>query len=238
MDWIITDIEGTTTSIDFVHKTLFPYAREHLLSFLEKHRKDSEVNEVVRQLWFEDCNGKESEPVDLQEISKLLQMWIDEDKKHPLLKLLQGKVWKAGYQLGHYQSHVYDDVPGALQSWHQQGINLAVYSSGSVEAQKLLFAHSSKGDLTPYFRKYFDTAIGNKREKSSYQKLLETCESRPSRTIFLSDIEEELDAAKASGMHTCQLLRPGTQPSSRHISAKNFLEVAELIKRLDNTVRV
>ncbi len=225
MAWIITDIEGTTTSIDFVHSVLFPYSRTQMREFVQKYRDTPEIREILTRLWQEDLNRSASERIDLELIVAKLIGWIDEDKKHSLLKALQGKIWKAGYENGHYRSHVYSDVPPALKDWHERGINLAVYSSGSVEAQKLLFTYSEYGDLTPYFKKYFDTAIGSKRDSSSYRNIFARCEANADDCLFLSDISEELDAAHTAGMQTYQLLRPGTKPSPQHKGVQCFADI-------------
>lgn len=232
MNWIITDIEGTTSSIDFVHRTLFPYARKHLSHFLHTHRGDKEIEEVLQQLWIEDLKNSPKEEIELGTLVDMLQRWIQEDRKHPLLKLVQGKIWRDGYSLGHYKGHVYDDVPLCLKAWTEEGIKLGIYSSGSIEAQKLLFAHTEYGDLTPYFRLYFDTGIGHKRETHSYLRIADSCGGDPQQILFLSDIAEELDAAHDAGLRTCQLLRAGTIPSSRHAQAKTFFEVGTLVDSL------
>jgi enolase-phosphatase E1 len=156
----------------------------------------------------------------------VLEKWIDEDRKATPLKALQGMIWRQGYESGELKGHVYDDTPSFLRRWHDRGLKLYVYSSGSVEAQKLIFGHTAHGDLTPLFSGYFDTRVGAKREAASYKAILrETALSGPV-VLFRSDIAEELDAARAAGMKTCQLLRDDkARPATAHPQAKSFAEV-------------
>jgi enolase-phosphatase E1 len=160
------------------------------------------------------------------EAAAVLERWIDEDKKATPLKALQGMIWRQGYESGELKGHVYDDTPAFLRRWHDRGLKLYVYSSGSVEAQKLIFGHTAHGDLPPLFSGYFDTRVGAKRETPSYKAILrETGLSGPDM-LFLSDIGEELDAARAAGMKTCQLLRDDkARPATAHPQAKSFAEV-------------
>jgi enolase-phosphatase E1 len=200
---IVTDIEGTTSSISFVKDVLFPYARKRLPAFIVTHADKPEV-----QHWLHET-AREAGMVsaDQQEIIALLQQWIDEDRKATPLKALQGLIWEEGYRSGEFRSHVYPDVAENLQKWKKQGISLYVYSSGSVAAQKLLFRHSEVGDLTPLFSGYFDTEIGAKREIDSYQRIAAAIGLPADAILFLSDIVEELDAAGAAGLRTVQLAR-------------------------------
>jgi len=201
---IVTDIEGTTSSIDFVKDVLFPYAREKLPAFVETHADQPEV-----QHWLHEA-AREAGLVSAsrQEIIDLLTRWIDEDRKATPLKALQGLIWADGYASGEFKGHVYPEVAENLQKWKKQGIHLYVYSSGSVAAQKLLFGHSEAGDLTPLFSGYFDTEIGGKREVDSYRRIAAAIGIPPSQILFLSDIVQELDAAHAAGMRTILLARP------------------------------
>ena len=217
---ILIDIEGTTTSISFVMDVLFPYAREHLADYIAQHKDDKNVrgllNEVASIAGIENDDAK---------ITQQLIQWIDEDKKITPLKTLQGKIWKAGYTNGAFKGHVYADVEPALRKWHDQGISLYIYSSGSVSAQKLLFKHTDAGDLTPLFSGYFDTHIGNKRDMNSYEKIIDEIGVYAKNLLFLSDVEEELDAAQQAGMQTLQLVREGTTPSTKHGHVKDFSEI-------------
>ncbi|GAA0911767.1 acireductone synthase [Luteibacter anthropi] len=201
---VLTDIEGTTSSIDFVKDVLFPYARQHLPAFVETHADDPEV-----QHWLHEA-AKEAGIVQASrtEIIDLLIRWIDEDRKATPLKALQGMIWRQGYESKAYVSHMYPEVAARLKAWHDQGLKLYVYSSGSVPAQKLMFGFSENGDLTQLFSGYFDTQTGHKREVESYRRIAEAIGLPPAQVLFLSDIKEELDAARAAGMHTTHLIRP------------------------------
>jgi enolase-phosphatase E1 len=200
---ILTDIEGTTSSISFVKDVLFPYAAKALPDYIRQHADEPAVAEQLKAvaeeagLALEDREGQ---------IAALLQ-WIAEDKKLTPLKALQGLVWQAGYQNGDYQAHVYADAVTALQAWKAQGLSLCVYSSGSIKAQKLFFGYSEAGDLRPLFSDYFDTTSGSKQEPDAYVGISEAMGFAAHEILFLSDIIEELDAAKQAGMQTCLLVR-------------------------------
>ena len=201
---IVTDIEGTTSSLSFVKDVLFPYAAEKLPAYVRQHADDPAVQEqldAVREL----IGG---EPDDEVVIGRLLR-WIAEDQKITPLKALQGIVWQEGYRRGDFTGHVYEDAARGLRAWHAAGVRLFVYSSGSVAAQKLLFAHTDYGDLTPLFEGYFDTRIGHKRESESYTRIREQVGLPADEILFLSDIREELDAARQVGMKTVCLSREG-----------------------------
>lgn len=217
---IVTDIEGTTSSISFVKDVLFPHARERLPAFVETHADDSDV-----QHWLHEA-AKEAGLIEAtrQEVIEMLLRWIDEDRKSTALKALQGMIWKDGYEAGQYRAHVYAEVAARLRAWRDDGLSLYVYSSGSVPAQKLFFQYSEAGDLTPLFAGYFDTEIGPKREKDSYVRIVEAIGERPEHVLFLSDIVEELDAAASAGLCTGWLLRsPSTVPDQpRHAAYTDF----------------
>lgn len=200
---ILTDIEGTTSSISFVRDVLFPFARERLPAFVETHADKPEV-----QHWLHEA-AKEAGIVyaERDEIVELLQRWIDEDRKATSLKALQGMIWDEGYREGAFRAHVYADVAPKLREWKKQGLDLYIYSSGSVAAQKLLFGHSEAGDLTPLLSGYFDTETGPKRDAESYRRIADAIGKPANEILFLSDIVEELDAARAAGMCTTQLAR-------------------------------
>ena len=218
---IVTDIEGTTSSIDFVHLSLFPYAKAHLNAFLRAHAAEPAVAEQIRE-----TAQLEGRALDTEGAAAVLARWIDEDRKATPLKALQGMIWAQGYAAGELKGHVYPDTPVHLRLWHGQGKRLYVYSSGSVEAQKLIFGHSDAGDLTPLFSGYFDTRIGGKREAGSYQAILKELALPGEEVLFLSDVGEELDAARVAGMHTCQLLRDAkAKPFAQHPQARDFSEV-------------
>ena len=194
---ILTDIEGTTSSIDFVTRTLFPYARAALPAYVAAHA------EAVKPLLDEVRTAEPGDPV------STLQRWIDEDRKATPLKTLQGWIWAEGYAAGVFKGHVYPDAAEALRRWHRAGCRLFVYSSGSVEAQKLIFSHSDQGDLSPLFSGWFDTTTGPKREAASYARIVRAIGEPAGAILFLSDVQAELNAAEAAGMHTLLIDRTG-----------------------------
>ncbi|SDD12906.1 acireductone synthase [Aquimonas voraii] len=213
---LLTDIEGTTSSISFVKDVLFPYARRALPAFLKARGKDPEVARWVDAVAAElGAAGPDTC------IPEVLQGWIDEDRKHTALKALQGMIWKAGYENGDYAAHVYADAAAQLRAWHAAGLPLYVYSSGSVGAQKLFFGHSEAGDLLPLFSGHFDTEIGGKREAASYTRIADALQLAPAEILFLSDVVEELDAARAAGMRTVLIDRADDYPRPRDGEAAN-----------------
>ncbi len=219
---IVTDIEGTTSSIDFVHQTLFPYARQHLRRFL---REQAGVDAVQHAL--DDVEHIVGRDLSIDDAADVLEQWIAEDKKLTPLKTLQGMIWRLGYESGELNGHVYADTPEALRAWHAAGKKLYVYSSGSVEAQKLIFGHTAYGDLQPLFSGYFDTRIGAKREAAAYRAILQQIGLPGSEVLFLSDVGAELDAAREAGMQTWQLLRDDkAQPAAAHPQAQSLLQIA------------
>ncbi len=203
VDAVLTDIEGTTTSISFVHDTLFPYARSHVKEYLLLHQEEPAVLELIGEV----ARIAGDEKMDLSQVTDILLSWMREDRKITVLKTLQGMMWKEGYERGDFQGHVYLDAWEGLQRWHERGLSLYVYSSGSEAAQRLLFSHSTYGDMTALFSGYFDTKIGGKRESSSYSRIAEQLGLPPHRILFLSDVIEELDAAATVGMQTCLIAR-------------------------------
>lgn len=219
---IVTDIEGTTSSISFVHEVLFPYAASHLENYVLQNKDDTSVKSQLAEV----ASIARLEPSDTPAIIKQLAQWINEDRKVTPLKALQGMIWKTGYESGDFQGHIYEDAYQALVSWNKRAINLYVYSSGSIAAQKLLFGHTAYGDLNYCFKGNFDTRIGGKKEAASYQKILSEINQPGQEVLFLSDIIEELDAALAAGMRTCCLVRDAQQsPGSGHPVVSNFSEI-------------
>lgn len=217
---ILTDIEGTTSAVSFVFDVLFPYAAEHLPGFV---RQNAERSDVAEQLQAVRQDSGEA-TADVERVIQILLGWIAEDRKATPLKALQGMVWEQGYQAGQLKGHVYPDAVEALQRWHQQGYPLFVYSSGSIQAQKLIFGCSDAGDLSGLFSGYFDTTSGPKREAQSYQGISQAMGYAPAQVLFLSDIVQELDAAKTSGMATCGLVREGGELLG-HVNVKSFAEI-------------
>ena len=242
---ILTDIEGTTSSLSFVKDVLFPYAREHMAGFVHQHGHEPEVRKLLQQV-----SEEAGAMLDDEQAIGQLHQWIAEDRKVTPLKALQGLIWEAGYRNGDYRGHIYDDAAACLQQWHEKGLRLYVYSSGSVYAQKLLFAHTRHGDLTPLFSGYFDTTSGAKKEAESYRNIAReiakdftadfagdlatepvdepsgNSSPLPEAILFLSDIEAELNAAREAGMKTCWLVR-GSEPESRaaHHQVSNFDQI-------------
>ncbi len=211
---VLTDIEGTTSSIAFVKDVLFPYARRELPRFVREHGRDPDVRRWLDAVATEH-GGICSDDV----IVETLQGWIDQDRKHTALKALQGMLWRDGYMRGDFRGHVYQDAVAALRDWHAAGHRLAVFSSGSVDAQKLLFGHSEAGDVAPLFSAFFDTEIGTKRDPDSYRRIAESLGQPPGEILFLSDIVEELDAARTAGMRTFLLDRREDYPQPRRDTA-------------------
>ena len=207
---IVTDIEGTTSSISFVKDVLFPYARRALPGFVREHGTEPAV-----RAWLDRAAADAGGVCQDDTLVEVLQGWIDEDRKHPALKALQGMIWADGYAGGEYRAHVYADADEGLRRWHRDGHPLYVYSSGSVEAQKLLFGHSTAGDLSPLFSGWFDTAIGGKREVGSYRNLVKSIARPAGEIVFLSDVVEELDAAREAGLDTVLLDRREDYPTPR-----------------------
>lgn len=219
---IVTDIEGTTSSILFVKDVLFPYARANLADYVRRHSDDPQVKPLLEEV----CKEVGSELSTEQNIAQLIQ-WIDEDKKVTPLKSLQGLIWEAGYRQGDFKGHVYPDAAANLNAWKAKGLDLYVYSSGSVYAQKLLFSHTEYGDLTPLFSGYFDTHIGGKQEKTSYDNIAGQLAMPANRLLFLSDIKEELDAAKAAGFETVWLTRDSApDPKAEHRQVSSFDQIS------------
>ena len=210
---IVSDIEGTTSSIRFVHDVLFPFAQRRLPAFVVTHADKPQV-----QHWLAEA-AKEAGIVSAkeQEIIDLLLRWIDEDRKSPALKALQGMIWTEGYAAGDFKGHVYPEVAARLRAWKAQGVPVYIYSSGSIQAQRQLFAHSEAGDLTTLLSGHFDTGTGSKRSADSYRAIAEAIGLPAEQILFLSDIVEELDAAQLAGMATLMLARaPDTCPTDGH----------------------
>jgi enolase-phosphatase E1 len=219
---ILTDIEGTTSSISFVKDVLFPYARERLPEFVRARAGEPAIRKLL-----EDAAREGGIPdADDAAIIALLLRWIDEDRKATPLKALQAMIWVGGYDGRDFVAHVYPDAVAGLQRWHAGGIPIHVYSSGAVPAQKLYFAHTEVGDLTRVFSGYFDTTSGSKREAASYRSIAQAIGVPPAQILFLSDIDAELDAASDAGLATAWVRRGGgPAPHQRHRAISNFDEL-------------
>ena len=224
---VLTDIEGTTSSLSFVKDVLFPYAARCLPEYIRtnKHQPQVQVelNAVAEKI---QVSGSDEEAI----IAALLS-WIKEDKKETPLKNLQGLVWQLGYEAADYQAHMYADAVAWLQERKNEGLTLYVYSSGSVQAQKLFFQYSDHGDIRSLFSGHFDTTVGKKTEPEAFRVISRQCEIAPEETLFLSDVEAELDAAKSVGYWTARLLRSedyGVTPTdvqSQHPVFTSFTEI-------------
>ena len=218
---IVTDIEGTTSDIRFVHNILFPYARQHLAAFLRDRQQQPEVQAALQAVREEAGQPQ----ADLNAVTEILFDFMDQDRKSTGLKTLQGMIWRDGYVNGSFTGHLYPDVVPALSRWKAQGIELYVYSSGSVAAQKLLFGYSDEGDITGLFSGYFDTHVGAKREVAAYHTIAAQIGLPAEQLLFLSDIHQELDAAAAAGWQTLQLLRGDADDESRHCQVTDFSQI-------------
>ncbi|WP_095128960.1 acireductone synthase [Pseudomonas sp. Irchel s3h14] len=217
---ILTDIEGTTSAVSFVFDVLFPYAAKHLPDFVRHNAARADVAEQLDAV-----RRDTNEPnADVERVIDILLQWIAEDRKATPLKALQGMVWEQGYQAGELKGHVYPDAVEALKRWHQDGFKLFVYSSGSIQAQRLIFGCSEAGDLSPLLSGYFDTTSGPKREAQSYERITQAIGLDASQILFLSDIVEELDAARTAGMATCGLARDGGELAG-HVTVDSFARI-------------
>ena len=233
---VLLDIEGTTCPVSFVSDTLFPYAAEHLGSFLNEHHKDPQVQELLAEVakaWAEDPDPEAQSirqkrgSTGSDDVVSYLLWLISKDRKLAPLKELQGMIWEIGYQAGKLQGPLFEDVPRALRRWRAAGLQLAVYSSGSVGAQQLIYGYSSGGDLRTMFGHWFDTRIGGKREQSSYTKISESLDVPSHQIVFVSDTLAECEAAAASGMQVLLSIRPGNseQEVSRFERISSFQDL-------------
>ncbi len=220
---ILLDIEGTTTPIAFVYEVLFPYARSQLRRHIEQHANSPEYETLFDGLRDEhaaDRTAGEAMPpwIDAPHATRLASVanyceWqMDRDRKSTALKALQGRIWEEGYGRGELVGEVFADVPGALERWRTQGLQIGIFSSGSVLAQQLLFRHSSAGDLTRFLQWYFDTTTGAKTDSNSYRRIAAAMGIPVGAILFVSDVTRELDAARSAGMNTRLSIRPGDKP--------------------------
>lgn len=238
---VLLDIEGTTTPITFVYEVLFPYARERTAEFLASHIADEGVIADIKGLSAEraldDQKGlnppaivDDSSQQLIESLTRYIHWLMDMDRKSTPLKSLQGKIWEEGYKAGMLLSQIFDDVPRAFERWRDRGVEICIYSSGSVLAQKLLFAHTDSGDLSSFIKNYFDTNAGPKIEKESYLRIAATLNLPPSEVAFFSDVTAELKAARSAGMQTILCLRPRNHPqpdASDYLSIQSFDQVFE-----------
>lgn len=215
---VLLDIEGTTSAIAFVYDVMFPFARRELAAYLDHHWSEVDCAAAAEQVaadaghaslaaWAAKT-GDDARSLVQAEVQRLM----DADIKATGLKQLQGLIWQAGFESGEMRAHLFDDVPAAIQTWRDLGVDVRIYSSGSVHAQKLFFGHSEAGDLLPHFTGHYDTTTGPKKEAASYTLIADDWGFAPEAILFLSDVVAELDAAHAAGMHTALVNRPGNQP--------------------------
>ncbi|MFT8895831.1 MAG: acireductone synthase [Acetobacter sp.] len=218
---ILLDIEGTTLPVSFVHKVLFPYARKALPDLIQDRANDPAIIAALAET---KRLSPDREPLDQ------LMAWMDEDAKVGPLKALQGIAWADGYASGALIADLFPDVPPALRAWSDAGLTLAVYSSGSAPAQRLIYTHTTDGDLTSLFSAFLDLEMGGKKDAESYRRILSKMNWKASDVLFVSDVVAELDAATAAGLRTCQMVRPedGTVAGTVHPVAHSMKEVADL----------
>lgn len=227
---ILLDVEGTTSSISFVYDVLFTYAKKRVGEFLTAHRGEPRVMELAAAI-----AATAGAPLTAEEIAadptRATLAAIDlmnRDVKDTALKELQGMIWRSGFESGELVAHVFDDVPAALAAWADGGLDVRIYSSGSIEAQKLFFGHTAAGDLTPHLRGHYDTTTGPKREQASYARIASDMGLEPRQILFVSDVGAELDAARAAGMATALAVRPGNRDAGgimTHEQVSSFTEI-------------
>lgn len=224
---ILLDIEGTTTPIAFVHDVLFSYAREHVREFLSANAAADDIA-LLREEHEVDAREGRNPPAHMAEYVEWL---ISLDRKSTGLKSLQGKIWRQGYEEGTLKAQVFEDVAPAFERWHERGLRISIFSSGSVLAQQLLFAHTEVGDLTPFIDSYFDTNVGKKGDAESYRRIAEAMKLEAREILFISDVTSELDAASEAGMKTILSIRPGNAPQpgdlSRFTRLQNFQDLQD-----------
>lgn len=218
---ILTDIEGTTTDISFVHNVLFPYSAKHLSGWVRNNLELPITQDILQQV--REITGKSN--LDVEGCISQLMSWQAEDKKITPLKTLQGLIWQQGYDKGELKAHVYPDAVEYLKNWYDAGLILAVYSSGSIAAQKLLFRNTSDGDLTSFFSAYFDTTTGSKVESQSYVAIAQELSVLPQEILFLSDSLKELVAASEANLNVCGLNREAAGVDDNFTYVNNFSQI-------------
>ncbi len=227
---ILLDVEGTTSSISFVYDVLFAHAKARVGEFLAAHRSDARALELAATITAA-ADAPLSAAAIAADPTRAALAAIDlmnRDVKDTALKELQGMIWRSGFESGAIVAHVFDDVPPALAAWADAGLDVRIYSSGSVEAQKLFFGHTAAGDLTPHLRGHYDTTTGPKREAASYARIAADMGLEPRRILFVSDVGAELDAARAAGMATALAVRPGNRDAGgvfEHEAVTSFAEI-------------
>lgn len=208
---ILLDIEGTTTPISFVYDVLFPFARSRVAKFVKL--ADLSALKLDHE---EDVRRGLNPPPWSNAPVAYIHWLMDQDRKSTALKTIQGQIWLEGYHNGELRGEVFPDVPPALDRWHENGIDVRIFSSGSILAQRLLFSNTPAGDLTRFLTGYFDTTTGPKNQPASYTQIAHTFGMPTSGIVFISDVTRELDAARLAGMQTLLCIRPGNHPQPPH----------------------
>lgn len=229
----LLDIEGTTTPIDFVHKTLFPFAKEKIGRFVETHFSElsAEIEQLRREYrkdFTDQIYGRDFRSDEPESVANYLKFLIDADRKSTPLKAIQGTIWLAGYESGELRSEMFADIPKAFERWKAEGKTIAIFSSGSVLAQQLIFKYSNFGDLTGDLTDYFDTTTGAKREAESYRRIAEKLGFEPREILFVSDVLAELDAARDAGMQTALAVRAGNGQITEDFTHRSITSFDEL----------
>lgn len=222
---ILLDVEGTTTPIAFVQETLFPYIRDNVEQYLRAHWEEEECQRdvgLLRQQAQEDSGLDGAVPIPLEsgsgdeELERIIRAVVDNvhwqmalDRKTTALKQLQGHMWRAAYATGLVKGEIFEDVVPAIRKWREAGMKVYIYSSGSVEAQKLLFGYSTEGDILELFDGHFDTKIGPKVESESYRRIAASIGCDTNNILFLTDVPREANAAEEADTHVAVVIRPG-----------------------------
>ncbi|MBI1319488.1 MAG: acireductone synthase [Candidatus Hydrogenedens sp.] len=216
---MLFDIEGTTSSVSFVYEVLFPYARQHLAAFLKEYWNHPDTQAacelVAKDAGYTSLDAwtlDDSDTAQHEAVTAVLLDQMDRDVKATGLKAIHGLVWEAGHASGELRAHVYEEVADCLRAWKDAGIDLRIYSSGSIKAQHLFFGHSAAGNLLPLFSGHYDTTTGPKREQASYAAIATAFGIPAGELLFFSDVVEELDAARSAGWQTVLVVRPGNAP--------------------------
>ena len=246
---IVLDIEGTTCPVNFVSQTLFPFAQKNIKAALRQRSNNIEIDALVHEAiteWRSDLDltsqtmlrQTRQKPPSTEEVEEYLQHLIRSDRKSTALKQLQGIIWEKGYSSGELRSPLFSDVRPQLDAWKRNGISLAVYSSGSIQAQKLLYAHTHEGDITDRFCHWFDTRTGHKLNQQSYKIIAQKLGVQSNQALFISDHPGECDAAQQSGMNTVFCIREGNphQDPGNHSVAQQLcdIDVDKINTRDDN----
>jgi enolase-phosphatase E1 len=238
MRGILLDIEGTTSSVSFVYDVMFALVRREVARYLHEHWHDASLRQACEQIardaghgslaeWFA-AHGATTDERQQAIVGDEVHRLMDADVKATGLKQLQGLIWDDAFRSGELKAHLYDDVPPALRRWREQGIDVRIYSSGSVHAQKLFFGHTIAGDLLPLVNGHYDTITGGKKEAESYRRIAAEFRLPPGDILFVSDVVAELDAARAAGLQTALALRPGNAtiaPEHGHRTIESFGEI-------------